>query len=46
MYLIYKRFPNQVRVFTFVGLLSEVTDMMKTDDWEKMQIRCLNKGSH
>ena len=44
MYLIYKRFPNQVRVFTFVGLLSEVTDMMKTDDWEEMLDSCLKKA--
>lgn len=31
-YLIHKQFPNQVRVFVFVGLLAEVTHFYQLDD--------------
>ena len=33
-YLIHERFPSQVRVFAFVGLLDEVTDYYKNEDME------------
>lgn len=33
-YLIHKRFPNQVRIFSFVGLLDDVTHFFETSDME------------
>lgn len=33
-YLIHERFPSQVRVFVFVGLLDEVTDYYKNEEME------------
>ena len=33
-YLIHERFPSQVRVFAFVGLLDEVTDYYKNEDMQ------------
>ena len=43
-YLIHKRFPGQVRVFTFVGMLNEVTDFFKTSDADEAIENVLTKA--
>ncbi|MBB6448018.1 VWA domain-containing protein [Bacillus benzoevorans] len=44
-YLIHERFPSQVRVFAFVGLLDEVTDYYKNKDVEVAVRRSLKNAN-